>query len=183
MGTEEAEIERLCKKYNTDWFKCESPQHKVTVKPFFMGKTSITQAQWREVVTRVETIERDLDPDPSGFKGDKRPVESVSWFDAIEFCVRLSKLTGQNYRLPSEAEWEYACRAGTKTPFHFGKTITTGLANYCGQDREISKTLYPGTFANEPQGKYREETTPVDEFIHPNAFGLYDSTGMSGSGV
>ncbi|MEA5469769.1 caspase family protein [Spirulina sp. 06S082] len=69
----------------------EHPQHKVTVKPFLMGKTPITQAQWREVVTQVETIERELNPDPSYFKGDKRPVERVSWYDALEFCVRLSR--------------------------------------------------------------------------------------------
>jgi formylglycine-generating enzyme required for sulfatase activity len=167
MGTEEAEIERLCKKFNWEGFKRESSQHKVQIEPFFMGKTPITQAQWREVVTQVETIERDLKPDPSRFKGDKRPVENVSWYDAIEFCARLLKLTGQNYRLPSEAEWEYACRAGTKTPFHFGETITTDLANYNGDY----------TFANEPKGKYREETTPVDEFAYPNAFGLYDMHG------
>ncbi|MEA5472223.1 formylglycine-generating enzyme family protein [Spirulina sp. 06S082] len=177
MGTEEAEIERLCKKYGRDWFKRESPQHKVTVKPFLMGKTPIIQAQWREVVNRVETIERDLNPDPSHFKGDKRPVESVSWYDAVEFCVRLSKLTEREYRLPSEAEWEYGCRGGTKTPFHFGETITTDLANYCGQDRKINETLYKGTFANEPKGKYRKETTLIDEFAHPNAFGLYDMHG------
>ncbi|MBP0021762.1 MAG: formylglycine-generating enzyme family protein [Cyanobacteria bacterium SBLK] len=155
------------------------PQHQVTVKPFFMGKTPITQAQWREVVTRVATIERDLDPDPSRFKGDRRPVERVSWFDAIEFCARLSKLIGLNYRLPSEAEWEYACRApfsptllprlgeGGYPPFHFGETITTDLANYNGNY----------TFANEPKGKYRKETTSVDEFPYPNAFGLYDMHG------
>lgn len=167
MGTEEAEIERLCKKYGSDWFKRESPQHEVTVKSFLMGKTPITQAQWREVVNRVETIERELNPDPSYFKGDKRPVEMVSWYDAVEFCVRLSKLTGQEYRLPSEAEWEYGCRGGMKTPFHFGETITADLANYNGNK----------TFANEPKGKYRKETTPVDEFAHPNAFGLYDMHG------
>ncbi|WP_017306423.1 formylglycine-generating enzyme family protein [Spirulina subsalsa] len=146
--------------------KGEHPQHSVTVAPFFMGKTPITQAQWRAVVTQVPPITQKLDPNPSGFKGDNRPVEQVSWKDAIEFCARLTQLTGKDYRLPSEAEWEYACRAGTTTPFYFGETITTALANYDGNY----------TFADEPKGEYREETTPVGSFP-PNAFGLYDLHG------
>jgi formylglycine-generating enzyme required for sulfatase activity len=96
-------------------------------------------------------------------------VEWVSWYDAIEFCARLSKLSklrGREYRLPSEAEWEYACRAGTTTPFYFGETITGELANY--------NAGY--TYADEPKGKSREETTPVGQFP-PNAFGLYDMHG------
>ncbi|MDM8567214.1 formylglycine-generating enzyme family protein [Candidatus Halobeggiatoa sp. HSG11] len=101
----------------------ESPQHKVTIKqPFYMSKYPITQAQWQAVMGN----------NPSHFKGDKRPVGMVSWDDAVKFCEKLSKLTKQNYRLPSEAEWEYACRVGTTTPFYFGETITTDLANYCG---------------------------------------------------
>jgi formylglycine-generating enzyme required for sulfatase activity len=98
-----------------------------------MGKYPVTQAQWR-VVADLPKVERDLAPDPAKFKGDTRPVEQVSWDDAVEFCQRLSKQTGREYRLPSEAEWEYACRAGTKTPFHFGPTITTDLATYAGVD-------------------------------------------------
>jgi formylglycine-generating enzyme required for sulfatase activity len=96
-------------------------------------------------------------------------VEQVSWYDAIEFCARLSKLsklTGREYRLPSEAEWEYACRAGTTTPFYFGETITGELANY-----DVSNI-----YADEPKGKYRKETTPVGQFPS-NAFGLYDMHG------
>jgi len=95
-----------------------------------------------------------------------RPVEQVNWYDAVEFCARLSKLTGREYRLPSEAEWEYACRAGTTTPFYFGETITGELANY-----NASKT-----YAGEAKGEYRGETTPVGQFP-PNAFGLYDMHG------
>ncbi len=95
-----------------------------------------------------------------------RPVEQVNWYDAIEFCARLSKLTVREYRLPSEAEWEYACRAGTTTPFYFGETITGELANYNASN----------TYADEPNGEYREETTPVGQFP-PNAFGLYDMHG------
>jgi formylglycine-generating enzyme required for sulfatase activity len=172
----------------------EKPQHQVTVPPFFMGKYPITQAQWRAIASRTDLkVKQDLDPDPSYFKDPPkpplkrgasdsppfeggarggsptrwdRPVEQVSWYDAIEFCGRLSKLTGREYRLPSEAEWEYACRAGTTTPFYFGETITGELANY-----DVSNI-----YADEPKGKYRRETTPVGQFP-PNAFGLYDMHG------
>ena len=112
----------------------EGPQHRVTLPEFFMGQTPITQAQWREVAG-WPIVDRGLDswelnPDPAHFKGDDRPVERVSWYDAMEFCRRLSQRTGRIYTLPSEAQWEYACRAGTTTPFHFGATISTELANY-----------------------------------------------------
>lgn len=113
----------------------EVPQHKVQIQPFFMGKHAVTQAQWK-VVSTLPKVKIDLKPDPSHFKGDDRPVEPFSWFEAVEFCDRLSQKTGRNYRLPSEAEWEYACRAGTETPFHFGVTLTTDLANYRGTDWE-----------------------------------------------
>jgi formylglycine-generating enzyme required for sulfatase activity len=93
-------------------------------------------------------------------------VERVNWYDAIEFCARLSKLRGREYRLPSEAEWEYACRAGTTTPFHFGETITGELANYNARK----------TYAGEAEGEDRGQTTPVGQFP-PNAFGLYDMHG------
>ena len=165
MGTEDAEVERLCKEYDFDYFRDEQPQHQVTVQPFFMGKLPITQAQWQRVAA-LPKIERDLDSDPAHFKGNNRPVESVDWYDAVEFCARLSRATGKEYRLPSEAQWEYSCRAGTSTPFHFGETITTDFANYNGND----------TYADEPKGKYREETTPVGSFP-PNGFGLYDMHG------
>jgi formylglycine-generating enzyme required for sulfatase activity len=103
---------------------------------------------------------------PAYFKGNNRPVENVSWDDAVRFCQKLSQRTGKNYRLPSEAEWEYACRAGTKTPFSFGDNITTDLVNYDG--------TYP--YKSAPKGKYREQTTDVGTFP-PNAFGLYDMHG------
>ncbi|WP_148292429.1 formylglycine-generating enzyme family protein, partial [Planktothrix prolifica] len=98
--------------------------------------------------------------------GSHRPVENVSWYDAVEFCARLLQRTGRPYRLPSEAQWEYACRAGTTTPFYFGETLTSDLANYDGTE----------TYAEEPKGIYRQETTPVGQFP-PNAFGLYDLHG------
>ena len=88
-----------------------------------MGKYPVTQAQWR-AVTSLPQVNRELDPDPSTFKGDSLPVEEVTWYDAVEFCQRLTQHTQRSYRLPSEAEWEYACRAGTTTPFHFGERLT-----------------------------------------------------------
>jgi formylglycine-generating enzyme required for sulfatase activity len=134
----------------------EKPIHTVTVEPFFMGKYPVTQAQYEAIVGT----------NPANFKGAKRPVEQVSWDDAIAFCTQLSQKTGKTYRLPSEAEWEYACRAGTTTPFHFGDTITPDLANYDGNY----------TYGDAPKGMYREQTTDVGSFP-ANAFGLYDMHG------
>ncbi|WP_430013581.1 SUMF1/EgtB/PvdO family nonheme iron enzyme [Microcystis ichthyoblabe FBCC-A1114] len=171
MGTEDEEIERLVKKFNWEGFRRERPQHEVTVPPFFMGKYPITQAQWKAIASRTDLkVKQDLDFKPAYFKdrpdSDRRPVEQVNWYDAIEFCARLSKLTVREYRLPSEAEWEYACRAGTTTPFYFGETITGELANYNASN----------TYADELNGEYRNETTRVGQFP-PNAFGLYDMHG------
>ncbi|MEO1621996.1 MAG: SUMF1/EgtB/PvdO family nonheme iron enzyme [Cyanobacteria bacterium J06632_3] len=143
----------------------ERPQHEVTVPSFMMGRYQVTQAQWRAVAALPE-VERSLEADPSNFKGDNRPVERVSWEDAVEFCRRLTQYSGREYRLPSEAEWEYACRAGTTTPFHFGETLTSEIANY-------DATL---TFGDGPEGVYREETTEVGNFL-ANAFGLHDIHG------
>ncbi|TRU23274.1 MAG: TIR domain-containing protein [Microcystis aeruginosa Ma_MB_S_20031200_S102] len=165
MGTEDEEIERLLKKFNWEGFRWERPQHKVTVPPFFMGKYPITQAQWKAIAATAK-IDIDLETNPSRFKGDELPVENVNWYQATEFCKRLSRETKQEYRLPSEAEWEYACRAGTTTPFYFGETITGELANYIASN----------TYAEEAKGEYRQQTTPVGQFP-PNAFGLYDMHG------
>lgn len=154
----------------------EGPQHQVTVPQFFMGRNPITQAQWK-VVAAMPKVERDLNADISYFKGDNRPVENVSWYDAVEFCKRLTNHTNRQYRLPSEAEWEYACRAGTSTPFHFGKTITTDLANYRGTDFFRDDEDQRGFYDSGPSGEYREETTPVDHFKTANAFGLSDIYG------
>jgi formylglycine-generating enzyme required for sulfatase activity len=145
------------------------------IAPFFMGKYAVTQMQWK-AIAKLPKVNRDLKPEPSSFKGNNRPVENVSWDDAIEFCDRLNRKTGNQYRLPSEAEWEYACRAGTTTPFHFGETITTDLANYQGTDWEYEGKVYPGNYANAPKGIYRETTIEVGSFP-PNAFGLYDMHG------
>jgi formylglycine-generating enzyme required for sulfatase activity len=151
MGSPTNEAER-----NND----EGPQHQVTVPSFFMGKYPLTQAQYQAIMGK----------NPAYFKGNNRPVENVSWDDAVLFCQKLSQRTGKNYRLPSEAEWEYACRAGTKTPFSFGDNITTDLVNYNG--------TYP--YKSAPKGKYREQTTDVGTFpptFPPNPFGLYDMHG------
>jgi formylglycine-generating enzyme required for sulfatase activity len=144
----------------------ERPQHQVTIKAFCLGKYQVTQAQWKAVAAFPQ-VNKELKLDPSRFKGDNRPVEQVSWYDAVEFCDRLSRHTKRQYRLPSEAEWEYACRAGTKTPFHFGETITTDLANYDGES----------TYGDGVEGVNRGETTEVGSFGVANNFGLYDMHG------
>ena len=154
----------------------ELPRHLVTVPSFFMDKCAITQAQWRIVATSYSQVTQELNHDPSNFKGDNLPVEQVSWDDAQEFCARLSNHTKRNYRLPSESEWEYACRAGTTTPFHFGETIDATLANYRAQDYEMKKKSYSGTYDRGVLGEYREKTIEVGTFL-PNVFGLYDMHG------
>jgi formylglycine-generating enzyme required for sulfatase activity len=132
-------------------------------------------AQWqRPEPDCAEEWPETLDPDPveklanaERFRGDQRPVVNVSWRDALAFCQRLRLRSGKNYTLPSEAQWEYACRAGTTTPFHFGQTISSELANYnCTQ-----------TYADGPKGEYREQTNPVDHFPYANAWGLSDMHG------
>jgi formylglycine-generating enzyme required for sulfatase activity len=143
----------------------ERPQHLVRLSQFLLGCYPVTQAQWR-VVAGYDRINKELNPDPSRFKGDKRPVERVSWNDAREFCQRLSSKSEKDYHLPSEAQWEYACRAETLTPFSFGEIITTEVANYDGNS----------TYRNGPQGKYCEETTDVGVFP-ANDWGLYDMHG------
>ncbi|MGK7941339.1 MAG: formylglycine-generating enzyme family protein [Crocosphaera sp.] len=134
--------------------KDEQPQHLVSLKSFYMGKYQVTQGQWLVIAQNSSLkVDIDLNPDPSHFKGVDRPVECVNWYECVEFCKRLSKLTGRDYGLPSEAQWEYACRAGTTTPYYCGETITTDLANYNSSG-----------------------TTPVGQFP-PNGFGLYDMHG------
>jgi formylglycine-generating enzyme required for sulfatase activity len=147
-------------------YDIQSIQHLVTVRDFYMGRYPVTQAQWRAVAA-IPQVERELELDPSNFKGDNRPVEKVSWEDAIEFCSRLSTYTNRLYRLPTEAEWEYACRAGTTTPFHFGETISPELANY---DSSVA-------YADSPTSESRGETTPVDHFEIANIWGLCDMHG------
>lgn len=140
----------------------EGPQREVTVPPFFMGMFTVTQTQYEAVVGTNPATRFDSDR----FISPNKPVINVSWEDAIAFCQKLSEQTGREYRLPSEAEWEYACRANTTTPFHFGETITTDLVNYNGDY----------TYGSAPKGIYREQTTEVGSFP-ANAFGLFDMHG------
>ena len=167
MGSLENELES---------YSDERPRHKVSVPEFLMGKVAVTQAQWRFGAGLPE-VDRSIDADPSEFKGEDRPVEQVSWLEAVEFCNRLSKFTGREYGLPSEAQWEYACRAGTSTPFHFGETIDAEVANYCAEDRTIKDNFYPGKYAGGRLGEYRKQTTAVESFGVANEFGLYDMHG------
>jgi len=143
----------------------EFPRHRVKLPAFFMSKHPITQAQWAAVAA-LPRVKRDLDPDPAHFRGQQRPVESVSWLEAVEFCDRITQYTGRRYQLPGEAQWEYACRAGTQTPFHTGDTITSQLADYIGT------TTYQG----EPTGAYRQSTLSVGQ-LSSNAFGLQEMHG------
>ncbi len=158
MGSRDtvAEVQR---KGNTkkDWYKNEHPRHRVRItQPFYMGKHEVTQAQY----------ERIMGKNPSKWKGSDLPVERVSWNDATELCRKLSQRTGRKVRLPTEAEWEYACRAGTTTPFHFGETISANQVNYDAN--------YP--YAGGAKGTYRRKTTSVGSFP-ANAWGLHDMHG------
>jgi formylglycine-generating enzyme required for sulfatase activity len=150
MGSPETEANRS---------KNEGPQHRVRIGYwFFIGKFEVTQTEWRAL----------MGTNLSEFKGcDECPAEHVSWNDAVEFCRKLSARTGHEYRLPSEAEWEYAARAGTTTPFAFGDTITPEIVNYDGN--------YP--YASAAKGTYRQKTAPGGSLGVANAFGAYDMHG------
>ena len=153
-------------------------QRQVTISSFYIGKFQVTQAEYEAV----------MGTNPSNFRGPNLPVERVSWFEAIEFCNERSRREGltpaytisdrgdsrtvtwnrsaNGYRLPTEAEWEYACRAGTTTPFNTGGNITTSQANYNGN--------FP--YNNNARGIYRQHTTVVGSFA-ANAWGLHDMHG------
>jgi formylglycine-generating enzyme required for sulfatase activity len=143
------------------WLDWSTPQHEVYLQEFLMGKYAVTNAQWYAVMKTKPCEQYD-----SEFQGDKQPVIGVSWHEAQAFCEKLSEQTKRAVRLPTEAEWEYACRAGTTTAFAFGKTITTDQVNYDGN--------YP--YGDTPKGKYRECTVNVDSFT-PNPWGLYQMHG------
>jgi formylglycine-generating enzyme required for sulfatase activity len=131
---------------------------KLTIrKGFYMSAHLVTQEQWQAV----------LGENPSEFKGEKNlPVDSVSWNDCQEFLKKLKGKDKKAYRLPTEAEWEYACRSGTTTPFHFGATLSTDKANYNGNF----------VYGKGVKGIHREKTTPVGSFP-ANAWGLHDMHG------
>jgi formylglycine-generating enzyme required for sulfatase activity/tRNA A-37 threonylcarbamoyl transferase component Bud32 len=134
----------------------ESPQHFVTITPFQISKFPITQEQYFAV----------LENNPAYFRGNRLPVENISWYDAMSFCAQLSERLGQVYRLPTEAEWEYACRARTSTPFSFGAQLYPNLANY---DSSIKSNKFKASLI-------RRRTSFVDIFP-ANAFGLHDMHG------
>ncbi len=183
MGSPDGELERRPN---------ESPQHHVALAPFFISAAPITQAQWLVVVmAHPGKLQYELNPSPSFFRGTDLPVESITWYEAEEFCRRLAAITGRNYRLPSEAQWEYACRAGTTDPFNIGPTMTTDLANYCGtggavcgdsDGHSIASVYYDGVkygsgaYGRGPAGLFRGTTTRAGKFP-PNRFGLYDMHG------
>jgi hypothetical protein len=166
----------------------EGPLHTVTLAEFLIGQTPITQAQWRVVASwepqKGERWGRELNPKPAKFQGvearllagemntDERPVERVSWLEATEFCSRLSQRKKRTYTLPSEAQWEYACRAGTSTAYCFGPIIYSDLANFKGIDPSRFNSLN----IPDPQPLFREQTTPVRMFP-ANAWGLHDMHG------
>ena len=156
MGGNEGEVEAIEPRFATDpansatWENYERPRHVVTLSPFLIAKYELTQAAWVKV----------MGENPSRLQGDELPVETVSWHDCKEFCRR----TG--LELPSEAQWEYACRAGTTTPFAFGETVSMEQVNYNASWPKYSVS----------RGRYRGTTVPVDAF-QPNAFGLYQMHG------
>jgi formylglycine-generating enzyme required for sulfatase activity len=138
-------------------FQREHPRHRVRIsRPFFLGTYEVTQAQYEQIVGS----------DPSWFNGTDLPVERVSWEEAVAFCRIASERSGRNVRLPSEAEWEYACRAGTTTSFHFGDAITTDQVNYDGRI----------PYAGSPKEKWREKTMAVGS-VPPNPWGLHHMHG------
>jgi len=139
-----------CPEHEKGWSAWET-RHPVRIgRDFLLGIHPVTQAQWRAVMGN----------NPSCFKGDDLPVEMVSWKDAVAFCKKLGKMDGKKYRLPTEAEWEYACRAGTTTPFHTGPTLSSRQAN-----------CYPNG-----KGPYREQTSRVGAYP-PNPWGIFDMHG------
>lgn len=171
----------------------EGPQEAMTVPSFAMSRTAVTQRQWAAVVAAVPNRSGRpwLSGSPSSFAGDDLPVETITWTDATEFCARASEVTGFRVRLPSEAEWEYACRAGTPTAFNVGPTISTDVANYCGtggavrgtdHGRDLTSDTYgteqysSGGYGPGPTGIFRNTTVPVRTFP-PNRFGLYEMHG------
>jgi len=138
-------------------YEDEKPQHVVTVRSFLIGRFPVTQAQWAAVMGETKKLR---------FSGHQKAVHDVSWPEAQEFCRRLTAITDQLFRLPAEAEWEYACRAGTASAFSCGPTITTEFANYNG--------LFP--YLDAPAGEYRHVLLDVGAFL-PNPFGLHEMHG------
>jgi len=176
MGSRDsaAEVARRCNMPNAQggWFYDEHPRHKVTLtSALYMAIHEVTQGCY-EAVTYPKPDEKTkkiTDEYPNEFKGPNHPVVKVSWDHAEKFCKTLSAQDaekGREYSLPTEAQWEYTCRAGTETPFSFGETISTDQANYHGDY----------TYGDGSKGPNREKTLPVGS-LAPNAWGLYDMHG------
>lgn len=152
-----------------NWLARETPQHWVGIaRPFALGRYPVTVGEWRAFVEATDwQPDGDVNWAAPGFaQSELHPVVGVSWLDAQRYLAWLSERTGQRYRLPSEAEWEYACRAGTRTAFSFGDSISTELANYDGNF----------TYNGGVRGEYRRGTTAVTQFA-PNPWGLHDMHG------
>jgi formylglycine-generating enzyme required for sulfatase activity len=150
----------------------EGPQHEVTIsKPFYMGIYTVTQMQYEQV----------MGANPSQYKGAGNPVEMVSWDDATEFCKKLSQKTGKKVRLPTEAQWEYACRAGTTTAYNTGATLSPGEAECYFPGSSATPgiwqkfTAWVGSFFRAPK-QIPGGPKPVGSF-KPNGLGLYDMHG------
>jgi formylglycine-generating enzyme required for sulfatase activity len=144
----------------------EGPQREVTIsKPFYMGAFEVTQEQYEQVMGK----------NPSAFKGAKNPVENVSWDEAVEFCRKLSARTGKKVMLPTEARWEYACRAGTTTAFHTGDALKPGQANvYIPSNPGVWDTIM--AWVGKSPAQKTIQMMPAGSFP-PNGFGLYDMHG------
>jgi formylglycine-generating enzyme required for sulfatase activity len=177
MGSTDAEIQaayedskRAAPQYaKLDWFTGEKPRHQVAIlKGFYMGKYEVTQGQWQAVMgTTVQQQMEKAGPTWSlvGEQGDNYPIVFVNWNEAQEFIEKLNAMEdGYRYRLPTEAEWEYAARAGTTTAFAFGDTLRSDQANFGGNHPYNDK------------GRLRPAATPVGS-LQPNAWGLYDVHG------
>jgi formylglycine-generating enzyme required for sulfatase activity len=166
MGQTEAETAELKQQVSPEDYQRiyarERPRHRVAVLSFLMGKYPVTQAQYVAVMGNNPAEQYDSER----FVAPDKPVIGVSWDDSVAFCQRLAERTGQGYRLPSEAEWEYACRAGIEQPFHYGLTISPEVANYAGLR----------AYADGPTGEYRQQTTPIGSFP-ANRWGLCDMHG------
>ena len=157
MGSPDTETER---------YPNEGPVHEVCPKAFDLGKFEVTQAEWRQVMIHNR--------DPSQYKGDRRPVESVSWNEAQTFIWLMNVFGRHHYRLPSEAEWEYAARAGTKTARYWGDRAEDGCAYENMADRSLKKAV-PDLVTTDCDDK-QVVTAPVGTF-KPNPWELYDILG------
>ena len=168
-----------------NWRGNDETQHEVTVGDFYISRYEVTQAEYKSL----------MNSNPSNFNGDNLPVENVSWLDAVKYCNARSekehltpvyKIDGNKvtwnteadgYRLPTEAEWEYACRAGTTTPFNTENSISANEANYYGHyPYEIEENYFSQSNLTTKPGIYRGETLKIGSF-KPNKFGLYDMHG------